>query len=92
MADPTTGERLAVIESENKAQSKVIDKIFKQVETTGKHIVETKTKIDILTKADLITRVTKVETRQKIYLSIAGTLITLSGGLMMWKDKFLSFF
>ena len=78
--EPTVGERLAVLEDRNIRQSKDIKEILKEV----KNFAELMHGID--------TRLTKVETRQKIYGSIAAGAITFVAGLSMFKDKLMSFF
>ena len=90
--EPTVGERLAVLEDRNVRQSKDIKEILKVVTTTSKSIVSCTVKVDALDKADLSGRLTKVETRQKIYGSIAAAAISFVAGLTMFKEKLMSFF
>ena len=92
MSEPTVGERLAVLEDRNKRQSKDIKEILDVVKDTSASIISCTVKVDALDEADLNGRLTKVETRQKIYMSIATALITAGGAVSMWRDKILSFF
>ena len=92
MSEPTVGERLAVIESTNHTQTKLIQEILDEVKTTSASMIECKTKVDALDKLDLPGRVTRVETRQKIFVGIGAGLISLTGILSVLRDQIKSFF
>lgn len=78
----STDERLAVLETENCQQTKDIDKILKEVQNIANFIYESKGKLEGVVNADLPNRVGKIETRQKIYASIA----IIIAGLAATKD------
>lgn len=92
MADTSVNERLAVLETQNERQHADIKEILDEIKNVSAFIYECKPKLDALTDADLDNRITKVETRQKVYISI-GTVIISSLGLMaILKDKIMSMF
>lgn len=87
----TTGERLAVLETENKRQSDDTEKILREIKNISAFIYEYGPKIDILEEEHLNDRLTKVETRQKIYISIAASLFTLCAGAALLGQKLMAF-
>jgi hypothetical protein len=78
----STEERLAVLETENIRQTKDIEEILNEVKAIAAFIYESKGKLEGVVNADLPTRVGKIETRQKIYASIA----IIIAGLAATKD------
>ena len=92
MAESTVGERLAVLESEHENQSEDIREILKEVKRTGALLVEVKTKVDALSDDNLDHRLTKVETRQKVYGSIAAAAMTFVAGLSLFKESIVKLF
>lgn len=90
--DPLVHTRLAVLEDRNARQSKDIKEILGVVKATSEKIIECTVKVEALDKLDLPTRLTKVETRQKIYAGLAGAGLTFVGGLVVVKDYIISLF
>lgn len=78
----STEERLAVLETQNNRQTKDIEEILNEVKSIAAFIYESKGKLEAVVVADLPTRVGKIETRQKIYASIA----IIIAGLAASKD------
>ena len=69
-------ERLAILETQNIAQSKDIGEVLDEVKNISAFILEYKGTVDILADACLPTRVTKIETREKVYVSIGAACWT----------------
>jgi len=89
---PTVEERLAVIETTNSWQSDAIREILDEVKKTGSFVSTYTVKVDDLCGADLNNRLTRMESQQKIYVGIGGTIIGVTGILAFFKEKVMSLF
>ena len=89
---PTVEERLAVIETTNSWQSDAIREILDEVKLIGSFVSTYTVKVDDLCGADLNNRLTKMESQQKIYVGIGGTIIGVTGILAFFKEKVMSLF
>ena len=81
----TTEERLAILETQNVAQSKDIGEILNEVKNISAFIYEYKGKVDVVVDANLPNRVTKIETRERVYTAVAAAcwvaIVTVAGYL-----------
>jgi hypothetical protein len=79
-------ERLAVIETQNETQSTDIEKILNEVIGISAFINAYKGKVDTLVDDKLNERLVKVETRQKIYISIGAFVLVTIASAAAFKD------
>lgn len=92
MAVTSDNERLAVLETQNKRQHDDVKEILNEVKNISAFIMEAKPKLDALVDAELDVRLAKVETRQTVYISVVGFLVTSLGLAAILKEKILSLF
>ena len=95
MADEKRAEestQLAVLTDRSVRLASDIKKILEVVEDTSASMISCTVKVEALDKADLTGRLTKVETREKIFGSIAAAAISFVAGLSLFKESIMTWF